>query len=91
VAILLRAVGLIRPSWLRIPFLLLSLITWPIGFVVSQSALAIIYFGVFTPIAIIFRLKGRDALKRKWDKQAKSYWEPRAQKQENIESYFHTY
>ena len=35
-AVALRLVGLVRPSWLRPVFLGLTLATWPIGWVVSQ-------------------------------------------------------
>ena len=35
-----------------------------------------LYFLVFTPIALAFRLIGRDALRRSADREAKTYWEP---------------
>jgi hypothetical protein len=38
-------------------------------------ALAVLYYLVFTPVAVAFRLMGRDALDRKFDPQAASYWE----------------
>jgi len=71
-----RVVGLARPDWLRPVFLGLTLATWPIGWVVSRLALALLYFLVFTPIALVFRLVGRDALQRSADPNAKTYWEP---------------
>lgn len=75
-AVALRLVGLVRPAWIRPVFLGLTLATWPIGWVVSKLALALLYFGVFTPIALAFRLAGRDALARQADPSAKTYWEP---------------
>ena len=57
-------------------FLGLTLATWPIGWVVSRVALALLYFTIFTPIALIFRLIGRDAVPRSYDPKAKTYWEP---------------
>jgi hypothetical protein len=75
-AVLMRIIGLARPEWLKPVFLGLTLATWPIGWVVSRLALALLYFAVFTPIALAFRLIGRDALRRKLDRQAKTYWEP---------------
>jgi hypothetical protein len=42
--------------------------------VVNPIVLGGIYFLVFTPVALIMRLAGRDALRRKLDTQAKSYW-----------------
>jgi Saxitoxin biosynthesis operon protein SxtJ len=75
-AVVLRIVGLARPAWLRPVFLGLTLATWPIGWVVSRVALGLLYFAVFTPIALIFRLIGRDSLKKTLDPKAKTYWEP---------------
>jgi hypothetical protein len=75
-AVAIRAVGLIRPEWLKPAFLGLTLATWPIGWVVSKLALALLYFLVFTPIALVFRLMGRDALQKSADPKATTYWEP---------------
>jgi Saxitoxin biosynthesis operon protein SxtJ len=75
-AVILRIVGLARPLSLKPVFLGLTLATWPIGWVVSRVALGVLYFAVFTPIALIFRLMGRDVLKRSFDPKAKTYWEP---------------
>jgi Saxitoxin biosynthesis operon protein SxtJ len=75
-AVVGRLIGLIRPNWLKPVFLGLTLATWPIGWVVSKVTLALLYFLVFTPIALAFRLIGRDALQRSADPNAKTYWEP---------------
>ena len=75
-AVALRLVGLARPEWLKPAFLGLTLATWPIGWVVSRVALGLLYFAIFTPIALAFRLVGRDALRRSADPLAKTYWEP---------------
>ena len=42
--------------------------------IVNPVVLGGIYFLVFTPVAMVMRLAGRDALRRKLDAQAKSYW-----------------
>ena len=36
-----------------------------IAFVVSAIVLRLIYYGLFTPIALWFRMRGRDAMNRK--------------------------
>jgi len=51
--------------WMRFG-LLLSIIVSPIAF-------GIIFFGIFTPIAFIMRLSGRDELRLKFSKKL-SYW-----------------
>jgi hypothetical protein len=75
IAVILRIVGLVRPAWLKPVFVGLTLATWPIGWFVSRVALGVLYFAVFTPIALVFRLIGRDVLKRSFDPKAKTYWE----------------
>jgi hypothetical protein len=44
------------------------------GRVVSPIVLGAIFFGVFTPFGVVMRLFGRDAMCRKWDAAAPSYW-----------------
>jgi hypothetical protein len=48
-----------------------------IGSAVAQIALAIIYFAVLTPLGLVLRLFGRDALSLHLDRQRESYWIPR--------------
>lgn len=66
--------AMIRPGLLKYVFLAATIVTLPIGMVVSELILVLIYFGLFTPIALLFRLMGRDALDRAWNKGANSYW-----------------
>lgn len=42
--------------------------------IVSPIVLGVIYFGVFTPTGIVMRLCGRDAMCRRFDPAAPSYW-----------------
>ncbi len=58
-------------------YVCLSVLTFPIGWVVSHLLLGILYFLLFTPVALIFRAIGRDALHRRFDAQATTYWHPR--------------
>jgi saxitoxin biosynthesis operon SxtJ-like protein len=44
------------------------------GRVVSPVVLGAIFFGVFTPAAAIMRLAKRDAMCRRFDAAARSYW-----------------
>ncbi len=54
-------------------FIGLSVVTFPIGWVLSWVILAIIYFLVVTPIAIVLRRIGKDPMERNW-KPDGSYW-----------------
>lgn len=42
--------------------------------VVSPIMLGLIYFALMTPVALFFKLKGRDELRRKFEPAAKTYW-----------------
>lgn len=58
-------------------FRALVLLTFPIGLVVLPIVLGIVYYGVFTPMGLAFRLIGRDVMGRKFDRGAASYWRDR--------------
>lgn len=55
-------------------FVLLSLVSFPFGMLVSHLVLALLFFGVITPVAFLFRLMRRDPLHRKWEPERESYW-----------------
>jgi protein-S-isoprenylcysteine O-methyltransferase Ste14 len=69
--------ALIAPGTLRPLYVALMLIALPIGFVLSHVIMAILYYAIFTPVGLFMRLIGRDALERRFDRQARSYWVPR--------------
>lgn len=61
--------GLLHPlnvQWMRLGFLLQT--------VVSPVVLGILFFLTVTPMGIVLRLMGKDLLRLKLDKSARSYW-----------------
>ena len=50
---------------LRPLFIGLSAVTMPIGIVVSYTVLAVVFYGVLTPIGLVMRLFGRDTMQRR--------------------------
>ena len=66
--------SLVRPELNRFLFVGMSLVAFPIGFVVSHVILMIIFYLIITPVGLVFRLIGRDALGRRFDHGATSYW-----------------
>ena len=48
------------PTANRPLYVALVLVTWPIGFVVSHVIMAVVFFGVITPVGLLFRVLGRD-------------------------------
>lgn len=73
-AIALPILGFISTKPVRLVYVVLTAVTLPIGFVVSHLALGLLYYGIFTPLAVFFRLKGRDELRRKLEPATESYW-----------------
>jgi hypothetical protein len=45
--------------------------------VTSPIILGVMFFGLFAPVAVVMRLRKRDVMKRKFDRVAGSYWNPR--------------
>lgn len=76
---LLVVSGYVAPVLVRPIYLALTLITFPIGLVVGEVVMLAIYFGVFLPIGLIFKLMRRDAMQSGFDRDAKSYWQPKRQ------------
>ena len=68
----------IAPSFLKPLYLGMSIAGYPIGFVISHLVLFIVYYLIFTPVGLVFKLIGRDALKRSFAPGAGSYWVRRA-------------
>jgi hypothetical protein len=66
-----------RPALLRPLHLAITVAALPIGYAVSYAALGALYFGVFLPIGLALRFAGRDALGRRRDPAAATYWQPR--------------
>ena len=65
--------GLRRPlylGWLYAAF--------PLGWLISHGVMAIVYYGVVTPIGLVSRALGRDVLQQRLDPDASSYWVERS-------------
>lgn len=68
------ALGAARPASIRWLFVGLTVATFPIGWLMSWLLFAALFYLVFTPLALFFRVIGRDPLGRRFDKKAGSYW-----------------
>ena len=83
----LALAGLVAPRLLKPVFLGLSILVMPIGLVIGELAMVLIYFGVFLPIGLVFRVVRRDALHLKCDRNQPSYWKPK-QQPASVASYY---
>lgn len=70
---LLFGFGLGAPAWLATPNRLWMGLAEGLGFVMSRVILSAVFFLVLTPIALVRRLLGADALRRRSGPRA-SYW-----------------
>ena len=73
-ALTIGVTGLIAPWTVRRIFVGWMVLAFPIGWLVSLIMIAVMYFLVLTPVALFFRLVGRDALTRKIEPAAATYW-----------------
>lgn len=82
--LVIGGLGLCYPRAVRWVYTACMVVTFPIGVVVSQLVLAAIFYIVFTPVALLFRLAGRDVLQVR-RRATPSYWtaRPTAQKNED--------
>ena len=88
IGLVLAILGYVLPALVKPVFVGLTLITLPIGLVIGEIAMLLIYFGMFLPLSILFRLVGRDALQVKTNKSARTYWQAKKQPKDTA-SYFH--
>jgi MFS family permease len=55
-------------------YLGLTLLSYPIGFVLSYLIMGFLFFVMITPVGLFFRLTGRDPMHRRFDSEATTYW-----------------
>ncbi len=77
-AVTVGPLGLIRPEAVRPIYVGWMRLAYPIGWVVSRLLLAGLFYGLFTPMALLFRVTGRDALCRRPQVGKTTYWSAKA-------------
>jgi MFS family permease len=82
--------SLVAPRANRLLYVGLTLLAFPIGFVLSYVIMGTLFFLIIGPIALLFRLLGRDFMHRSYDPNASTYWQE-ARPARDKESYFHQY
>ena len=73
-AALTAAVTLTREAWLSPLNRAWMRLGELLGRVVSPLVLGLVFFGVFTPVGVVMRLCGRDAMARRFAPDLKTYW-----------------
>jgi len=82
--------SLVAPKANRMLYVGLTVLAFPIGFVLSYVIMGALYFLIIGPIAVVFRLFGKDSMHRGYDRKAPTYWST-ARPPRDKESYFHQY
>jgi len=68
-------------------YVLLTLVSYPIGFVFSHAIMVVLFYGLLTPVGLFFRLLARDPLQRRFEPESPSYWVA-ARDKRPVDSYF---
>ena len=74
IGVALAAVGTLAPPVVKPLYYAWMSMALALGYVMTRVLLTLFFFLVVTPVALVFRLIGRDPLHRKIDRQAESYW-----------------
>ncbi len=68
-----------QKAWMTLAILL--------NWIMTRVILSLLYYLAITPLGLFFKIKGRDFMDKKIDKQAKTYWQDRSQEKEELENY----
>ena len=88
-SVAIGAAAYFKPIFVKPLFIGLTIATFPIGLVVGELAMLLIYFGAFLPMSLVFRLVGRDSLQRRPSakQDVESLWQAREQPA-GVKSYY---
>jgi predicted membrane metal-binding protein len=67
-------IAVVLPRILRPLNIVWAYVGLVLSMIVSPIIMGLIYFIVFTPVSLFFRITGRDALNRRFDRKLTSYW-----------------
>lgn len=88
VGVCVSLTGLVSPRLLKPVFVGLIFLTMPLGLIVGEMILLLIFFCVFLPMAVAFKIIGRDALQRRLNSDAASFWQ-RREAPSSVRKYYH--
>jgi hypothetical protein len=79
--------SLVAPQANKPIYLGLTLLSYPIGFVLSYVIMGFLFYGLITPLGLVLRATGHDPMNRRFDREASTYWsDPRPRR--GKDSYF---
>jgi hypothetical protein len=83
-------IGLLFPKAVKPVFVGWLILAFPVGWLVSRAVLVLLFFGIFSPIGVLFRLMGRDLLQLRRQPDRDTYWTRKAS-QAGAASYLRQY
>jgi hypothetical protein len=86
-ALAVGLLGLLWPRAVRPVFVAWMVLAFPVGWAVAYALLAVVFYGIFTPLGLGFRLAGRDVLGLRRPAGRESYWWPKPAA-DGVASYF---
>ena len=75
VGLCIAIIALVVPKAVKPIYLTLTILALPIGLVVGELSMLLIYYFLMLPIGIVFRLSRRDALQVAINRNAPTYWQ----------------
>jgi hypothetical protein len=89
-SLMVASAGVFKVSMLRPLYVGMMIASFPIGWLTSHVLLATVYFILVTPLAVLFRCLGRDALRLRSSPHWSSYLEVKPAPTNN-QAYFRPY
>ena len=68
-------------------YVTLTVVFYPIGFLLSYVIMFVLYYFVIVPIGLVFKLIGKDPMNRRFEPQSSTYWIRRSPPQD-VKRYF---
>jgi hypothetical protein len=81
-------ISLVYPRLLTPLYSFMLRISGYMGWFNTRVILLLVYYLVFTPTALVFKLFGKDPLSRKFEKEAPTYWKERREIQRDTATHF---
>ncbi len=78
--------GLRWPETIRPVYIVMTTLTLPLGWLASQVFLHVVFYGLLTPLGLVFRVMRRDPL-RLTKPDATSYWQEHQQQADPVTYY----
>lgn len=82
--------GVIEPKLLRPVYRALTVVTLPVGLIAGEALMLLIFFGLFLPVSVVFRIAGHDFRGRRNQWNADTSWRER-KTSSSVGRYFHQF